>query len=142
MTARSATTDDEAALEQLEQRQARAWADGDGPAWAATFTDDTDFVDWMGGRLHGKPAIEESFQQGFDTFMAGTRMSPAAERIVRFVTPDVALVITSGNCVLRPGETRCRPEDLSVQTKVAVRRAGNWLFTSFHNSRMRRADPA
>jgi hypothetical protein len=50
--------------------------------------------------------------------------------------PDVAVVVTGGNCVLRDGETDCRPEDLSIQTRVAVKRDERWLFTSFQNHRI------
>ncbi|WP_218952356.1 SgcJ/EcaC family oxidoreductase [Amycolatopsis anabasis] len=136
-TAQDSRADDETALAKLDERQAEAWAKGDGTAWAATFTEDADFVDWMGGHLHGRATIAESFQQGFDTFMKGTRWSTPEKRTVRFVTPDVALIITSGMCVLQPDARQCRAEDLSIQTRVAVKRAGNWLCTSFHNSRIR-----
>jgi uncharacterized protein (TIGR02246 family) len=133
--------DDEQALEQLERRQAEAWANGDGTAWAATFTEDADFIDWMGGHLDGRAAIAESFQQGFDTFMAGTRLSTPEKRQVRFVTPDLAFIVTNGTCVLQPGATQCLKEDLSIQTRLAVRHEQNWLFTSFHNSRIKTGAP-
>jgi uncharacterized protein (TIGR02246 family) len=126
---------DEAALADLERRQIEAWG-RDGAAFAATFTEDADFVDVVGGHLRGREAIAESLQAGFDTFMAGTRLSGPQRRTVRFPMPDVAVVVTSGNCVLRDGETGCRPEDLSIQTRVAVKRDERWLFTSFQNNRI------
>lgn len=127
---------DETALAELERRQVEAWG-RDGAAFAATFTEDADFVDVMGGHIRGREAIAESLQAGFDTFMAGTRLSEPQRRTVRFPFPDVAVVITRGNCVLPAGASRCRPEDLSVQTKVAVKRDGRWLFTTFQNNRIR-----
>lgn len=126
---------DEAELERLERQQTLAWAH-DGGAFAATFTEDADFVDVMGGHVHGRAAISKSLQEGFDTFMAGTRMSAPETRTVEFVSPDVAVVITSGNCILRPGMRECRPEDRSIQTKVAVRQDGRWLFRTFQNTRI------
>ncbi|TDD50957.1 SgcJ/EcaC family oxidoreductase [Saccharopolyspora elongata] len=127
---------DMAALERLEQQQADSWGH-DGAAFAATFTESADFVDVMGGHLHGRDAIAKSLQDGFDTFMAGTRMSASRERHVEFVSPGLAVVINSGNCVLQPGATECRAEDLSIQTKVAVKQDGQWLFQTFQNTRIR-----
>ncbi|WP_280265704.1 SgcJ/EcaC family oxidoreductase [Nocardia wallacei] len=127
---------DEAALADLEQRQWQAWERADGAGFAATFTEDADFVAVTGEHIHGRAAIAESMQQGFDTFMAGTRIQPAQDRRVRFLSPDLAIVISSGVCVLRPGATECRPQDLSIQTRTAVERDGQWLITAFHNGRV------
>jgi uncharacterized protein (TIGR02246 family) len=127
---------DELALEQLEQQQMDAWG-RDGAAFAATFTDDADLVDVMGGHFRGRAAITQTMQEGFATFMADTRLSPPRTRTVEFVAPAMAVVITSGNCVIRPGERECRPEDLSIQTKVAIKRDGRWLFRTFQNTRIR-----
>ncbi|WP_019202860.1 SgcJ/EcaC family oxidoreductase [Tsukamurella sp. 1534] len=128
--------EDRAQLDELERRQTEAWG-RDGAAFAATFTEDADLVDVMGGHYRGRGAIEETMSEGFATFMAGTRQSPPVERTVEFVSPDIAVIVTSGNCVLREGQTRCRPEDLSIQTKTAVRQGGEWLFRTFQNTRIR-----
>lgn len=127
---------DETALAELEQRQWRAWERADGKGFAATFTEAADFVAVTGEHIHGRDAIAESMQEGFDTFMADTRVRPAQERRVRFLSSSVAIVISSGVCVLRPGATECRPQDLSIQTRTAVKRNDQWLFAAFHNSRM------
>jgi uncharacterized protein (TIGR02246 family) len=127
---------DRADLARLEQQMTDAWG-RDGAAIAATFTEDADFVDVMGGHLHGRAAIEESLTRGFATFMAGTRLSEPEARTVEFVSPAVAVVVTSGNCVLRDGRAECLPEDLSIQTKVAVRQDGRWLYRTFQNTRIR-----
>jgi uncharacterized protein (TIGR02246 family) len=127
---------DRAELERLGRQQADAWG-RDGAAFAATFTEDGDLVDVMGGHFHGRAAIEETMTRGFATFMAGTRLSEPEGQTVEFVSPDVAVVITSRNCVLRDGQKECRPEDLSIQTKVAVRQDGRWLFRTFQNTRIR-----
>lgn len=127
---------DRAELERLDQQMIDAWG-RDGAAFAATFTEDADFVDVMGGHFNGRAAIEETMTQGFATFMANTRLTEPEKRTVEFVSPDVAVVITSGNCVLRGGRQECRPEDLSIQTKVAVRQDDRWLYRTFQNSRIR-----
>jgi uncharacterized protein (TIGR02246 family) len=123
------------ALADLERRQVAAWG-RDGAAFAATFTEDADFVDVTGGHIRGREAIAESLQAGFDTFMAGTRLSEPRQRTVRFPLFDLAVVVSRGNCVLPAGASDCRPEDLSIQTKIAVWRDGQWLFTAFQNNRI------
>jgi uncharacterized protein (TIGR02246 family) len=127
---------DRTELERLDRQQAEAWG-RDGAGFAATFTKDADLVDVMGGHFHGRAAIEDTMTQGFATFMAGTRLSAPQKRTVEFVAPDIAVVVTSGNCVLRDGQKECRPEDLSIQMKVAVRQDGRWLFRTFQNTRIR-----
>lgn len=136
MTENPTRAADEIALAELEQRQWQAWERGDGPAFAETFTEDADFVAVNGEHIHTRAAIAESMQQGFDTFMANTRISPAEQRRVRFLSPDTAIVISSGICVLRDGATECRPQDRSIQTRTAVKRDGRWLITAFQNGRM------
>ncbi|MCP2318309.1 hypothetical protein APR12_003662 [Nocardia amikacinitolerans] len=130
---------DEARLLELLDAQTAAWAAGDGVAFAATFTEDADFVSVIGEFVRGRALLAEVMQQGFDGFMKGTRLSPPRETTIRFPAPDVALLVTDGVCVLRDGANTCRPEDLSIQTRTAVRVNGQWLFTSFQNTRIRSA---
>ncbi|QVQ53750.1 SgcJ/EcaC family oxidoreductase [Spiractinospora alimapuensis] len=122
-------------LDELLRRQITAWAK-DGAAFAATFTEDADFIAVDGSHLRGRAEITESLREGFEGFMANTRMSAPRSRTVRFPTPDMAVMITSGVCILQPGEEECRPETLSIQTRTALRLADGWRFTTFHNSRM------
>ncbi|WP_245649488.1 SgcJ/EcaC family oxidoreductase [Nocardia shimofusensis] len=126
-----------AVLLQLVEQQAAAWAAGDGAAFAATFTADADFVSVIGEFIQGRAPLAEVMQEGFDGFMKGTRLSRPRTVSVRFAAPDVAVVVTEGVCVLRGDAAECRPEDLSVQTRVAVRHADTWLFTSFQNTRIK-----
>ncbi|MGP3913212.1 SgcJ/EcaC family oxidoreductase [Nonomuraea sp. 10N515B] len=126
---------DAQALTRLEQRQADAWDRGDGDAFAATFTEDADFIAVNGEHIRTRAKIAESMRQGLSTFMKGTRFQLGDVRHIRFLSPDTAIMVTS-NCVLRPGEDECRQEARSMQTRVAVKRDGAWLFTTFQNTRI------
>ncbi|MET8776227.1 SgcJ/EcaC family oxidoreductase [Nocardia sp. NPDC004654] len=137
--ANTTDTADEGRLLELLAAQAAAWAAGDGVAFAATFTEDADFVSVIGEFVRGRAELAEVMQQGFDGFMKGTRLSSPREATIRFPAPDVAVLVTNGVCVLRDGANTCRPEDLSIQTRIAVRENGEWLFTSFQNTRIWRA---
>ena len=55
---------------------------------------------------------------------------------MRFLTPDVALLIGRGGTIMR-GDTSPSPERDSIQTLVAVREDGQWRLTSFQNTRVR-----
>lgn len=132
------SADETRLLEQLDAQTA-AWAVGDGVAFAATFTEDADFVSVIGEFVRGRELLAEVMQQGFDGFMKGSRLSSPRETTIRFPAPDVAVLVTDGVCVLRDGANTCRPEDLSIQTRTAVRVNEEWLFTSFQNTRIRSA---
>lgn len=133
---------DRAALLALERAQAAAWAAGDGAAFAATCTEDVDFVSVIGEFIRGRSELAKVMQDGFDGFMKGTRWSEPREVTIRFPAPDLAVMVTNGVCVLRDGAETCRPEDLSIQTRTAVKADGSWLFTSFQNTRIRPSGPA
>ncbi|MFI6866515.1 SgcJ/EcaC family oxidoreductase [Nocardia sp. NPDC050406] len=125
----------EAELRALLRAQADAWAAGDGAAFAATFTEDADFVSVIGEFIQGRAALAPVMQEGFDGFMKGTRMAEPSTLTIRFPTPDTAVMVTVTARPSRP-EAPAPPEEKSVQTRVAVRGNGSWLFTTFQNTRI------
>lgn len=126
---------DQAAFDQLRQKQEDAWAQGDAAAWAATFTPDADMVTFNGDHLHGRDHITSRMQHYFDTYLQNTRLLMLTEQI-RYTEPDTAIIVRTG-CVLWGTETTCTDEALSVNTNVMVKRHGRWLQTSFQNTRIR-----
>lgn len=128
--------DDRAALTRLLDEQAAAWQAGDGAAFAATFTEDAHFVSVVGELISGRASLAAVMQEGLDGFMKNTRWSSPRHITIRFPTHDTAVMVTDGVCVLRDGARTCREEDLSIQTRGAVKAGGRWLFTSFQNTRI------
>ncbi|MEV0762627.1 SgcJ/EcaC family oxidoreductase [Nocardia sp. NPDC050435] len=128
---------DETAVLALLRAQMDAWAAGDGAAFAATFTADADFVSVIGEFVRGRAELATVMQEGFDGFMKGTRMAEPDTTTLRFPLPDVAVLVTVGDRPMPPGEP-APPDARSVQTRVAVRAEGNWLFTTFQNTRISR----
>jgi uncharacterized protein (TIGR02246 family) len=126
---------DLAALQELRQRQDAAWARGDARAYAALYTPDADLVTFNGDHMSTRAGIEEGMGYYFTTYLRGTRLLQQDERI-RFVEADLAIIVRSG-CVLWPGQSACTEESLSVNTNVAEKRHGRWLYTSFQNTRVR-----
>ncbi|WP_280221913.1 SgcJ/EcaC family oxidoreductase [Nocardia neocaledoniensis] len=122
----------EQAVLELLHRQMDAWAAGDGAAFAATFTEDCDFVSVIGEFIQGRAELAVEMQRGFDGFMRGTRLAEPLRRTLRFPTPETAVLITMTPRPAPP-DAPAGPER-SIQTRVAVCAAGRWLFTSFHNT--------
>jgi uncharacterized protein (TIGR02246 family) len=126
---------DQAAFDRLRGQQEVAWADGNGAAWAATFTRDGDMVTFNGDHLHGREQITTRMQHYFDTYLQGTRLLMLTEQ-VRYAEPDVAIIVRTG-CVLWDQQTTCTDEAMSVNTNVLVEQHGHWVQTSFQNTRIR-----
>lgn len=123
-----------AAFERIRQQQADAWYREDGAAFAATFTADADVVAFNGDHLRTRQGIAEGMQYYFDTYIDHTRLRTLDEH-VRFAGPDLAIIVRTG-CQLVPPSTECRPDSLSRNTNVMVKRHGRWLQTSFQNTRV------
>ncbi|MFI7031663.1 SgcJ/EcaC family oxidoreductase [Microbispora rosea] len=115
-----------------------AWNDGDAAAFANLFTEDADYVTYFGARMEGRQAIEDSHRALFEGALKGSRLgAPAAApplRKIRSLSPDVALVVTTGGSGL-PGGTADPGRD-SIMTFTAVREGDGWHFASFHNTRI------
>ena len=114
---------DREAIRALFARLVESWDRGDGAAYAACFTQDSEYVAFDGTRLVGREANARHHQQLFDGFLKGSRLVGQTVLGLRFLTPEVALVHASGTVQLcwqpRPLEAR-----KSIQTLVALRQAG------------------
>jgi uncharacterized protein (TIGR02246 family) len=130
---------DEAAILDLFRNLLDDWGRADGDAYGSRFTEDADYVAFEGTHTTGRKVIAASHQQLFDKWLKGTRLVGVVES-VRFLGPDVALVHATGSTIF-PGEDKPRPSRDSIQTLVAVKRDGRWIFTAFHNTRIVRRGP-
>jgi uncharacterized protein (TIGR02246 family) len=126
---------DEAEIRAAHRRVLEAWNNGDGQAFAAPFTRDADFVAFDGSVLRGREEIASVHQELFDRWLKGSRLVEE-HTTVRFLTDDVAVLLTVGGTVMH-GKSKPAPERDSVQTLVAVREGGAWSFASFQNTRIR-----
>jgi uncharacterized protein (TIGR02246 family) len=116
---------DEAQVQELLRGIATAWNAGDATAYGDLFTEDADYVTWFGAHSKGRKRIEDDHRFLFDGPLKGVKLSEGAEGDVRFLSPDVALVISSGGAAERQ----------SVITLTAVREGERWRFASFQNTR-------
>lgn len=132
-SAAGAHRDDQAAFDAILERQEQAWIDEDGAAFAATFHEDGDVVTFNGDHLAGREGIAEGMQYYFDNFIEGSRLHLLEEH-VRYVESDVVVIVRE-SCLINEGETECRADSLSTNTNVLTRERGEWLQTSFQNTR-------
>jgi uncharacterized protein (TIGR02246 family) len=126
---------DEAAIRGLFHNLLDDWGKGDGYSYGSRFTEDADYVAFDGSRTKGREEIASWHQQLFDKYLKGSSLTGRVEG-VRFLGPDVALMHALGSTVMRD-KTEPSPERDSIQTFVAVKRNGEWLFAAFHNTRLR-----
>lgn len=134
LPAQARPEDPHAAFARIHQQQADAWYREDGAAFAATFTHDGDVVTFNGDHLRTREGIAEGMQYYFDTYIDHTRLRTLDEH-VRFAGPNLAVIVRT-SCQLVASATECRPDSLSRNTNVMVKRHGRWLQESFQNTRV------
>lgn len=134
--ANTAGTADAHALSVLFERLSEFWAAMNADGYADAFTEDADYVTFIGTHLRGRRQIRDSHEALWQHFQRNTRLYGKI-RSLRFVAEGVAIMITEG-AILKGKRTAPKPADLKVQTLVAVRRPEGWRFSSFHNTKHRR----
>jgi len=125
----------EAAVRALYQQLIEAWGHTD--AYAALFTEDSEYVAFDGSHARGRTEIAKAHRPLFEGILKGSRLVEVGIPVeVRFLSPDVAL-IHSGGAVLRAHQKKPSRRAISVQTLVAVKHEDRWLFAAFQNTRYR-----
>ncbi|ONF66307.1 SgcJ/EcaC family oxidoreductase [Amycolatopsis keratiniphila] len=118
---------------------ADAWNAGDAAAYASHFTEDADYVTFFGRNMPGRAIIESAHRALFEGPLRGSKLvSGGGEPKVRFIRPDVAIVVSGGGSSLSGGEPE--PGRESTLTYVLVEESGSWRVASFQNTRV--SDPA
>ena len=136
-TSSAPQANDEAIVRHLFDQLIACWNRGDGCAYAALFTEDSDYVAFDGTHFRGRQANAQNHQKPFDTFLKGSTLEGQKINRLRFLTPDVALLHTTGTVKLR-WQSKPAPGRRSVQTLVAVREPEGWRFAAFHNTRIQK----
>jgi uncharacterized protein (TIGR02246 family) len=123
--------DDQAALESVVSQLEAAWNAMDGPAFAAPFTIDADFVTIRGEHFRGRPAIAAGHAAIFRTIYAGSSNQCTIEGI-RLLRPEVALVrVHSLLDVPRGPLAGTHRARFSL---VLTKEAGKWEIVALHNT--------
>jgi len=101
-----------------------AWEQGEGNAYAACFTEDSDYVTFNGMHLRGRSENARLHGALFRGVLKRTRITPNVSSI-ELLSSTVALVHSSND------------RKRSRQTFVLVKAEGGWLIRSFQNTPQR-----
>lgn len=129
------TATDDAQIRALFQDLMQAWTDNDAAAYAALFTEDSDYVSYDGTRATGRAEHQRNHDKLFRGVLAGSALVGEVES-VRFITPDVAVLHGTAS-VLMPWRSRLPERRLSRQTLVLARTPVAWRVSAIHNGRVR-----
>jgi len=129
----AAQSPDEAAIREVEARQAAAWNRHDAAAYAALFTEDGDVVNvvvwWWKGRAEIASRLMGAFAY---TFGESTLTITGVD--VRFLAPDVAIAHVRWTMAGQRMPPGMPDPGRGIQLQVLTRHDGRWLIASFQNT--------
>ena len=126
-TARATDDADEAAIRDNVKQMETGWTQMSGALFATPFAEDADYV--VINVSSPNTAGLRGHQQIFDTFMKGTTISLAVER-VRFLRTDVAIVHVGGRLLTGQGAGRTEARITLVMSKEK----DGWKNVAFQNT--------
>ncbi|MBF9143269.1 SgcJ/EcaC family oxidoreductase [Hymenobacter properus] len=128
---------DETAVKSLIESFNAAFNAHDTKAFAAAFTEDADFTNWVGQSAHGRANIE-TFHVPILTVVYKNGAQKIANTKIRFIRPDVAAVdvqtdVTGGKTF----DGKDMPPIKFLMNWVATKEPdGRWLIKVMHNSKL------
>ncbi|MGH3580741.1 MAG: SgcJ/EcaC family oxidoreductase, partial [Mycobacterium sp.] len=99
--------------------------------YASVFTDDADYVTFLGGRQRGRKAIATSYAPLFKRVLHGSRLRIQITQL-RYLTPDVALIHARAAVTKQTRRWNRRAD--RTNTTVAVRTDDGWLLAASQNT--------
>jgi uncharacterized protein (TIGR02246 family) len=132
-TAGAAQAVDEAAIRDLQSRQADAWNAHDAVAYARLFTDDGDVVNVLGWWWRGRAQIESKLGGAFAFVFRDSRLT-ITDTSIRFLTPTIAIAHvrwTMTGAHTPPGMPEPRE---GIEIEILRKTKGHWLIESFQNT--------
>src|SRR5262245_6517142 len=136
-----AASNNETAVRSVVTGITDAWNARDTAGIAARFTDTGVLIAGDGTQRTGRAEIEHYFAQLAATVLpVGTRFTSQVTSL-RFVQPDMAIVISEGGFLL-PGDTAVTPNRYGVQSFVVVRDGNAWRAALVQRTRILARLPA
>ena len=122
---------DQALIEQAIENWNRAWQTKDAKLAAQDYSDDADWTNAFGMKKKGRAEIEKTLAEVFSLPFVMAGQSKTAEQSVRFIKPDVAVVITR---VERAGQRTPSGGELGTRQtshlRVLMKSGGRWTIIS------------
>ncbi len=121
----------ETAIRQVVADFADAWNRHDPPAMVQHFADDLDHVSVRGRWQQGRAELEQTYIHFHATVWKDVMYHPVVEK-VRFLRPDVAVVIVQGT--FRSAGATDGPADTARATWTMSKEDGRWLCRAFQQT--------
>lgn len=125
---------DDAAIREVQARQADAWNHHDAPAYARLFSEDGEVVNVLGWWWQGRAQIQSKLAAAFAWVFRDSTMT-VDDVQVRMLSPTLAIAHvrwTMEGAKAPPGAAQ--PPRQGLQLQVLRREHGHWLITSFQNT--------
>jgi uncharacterized protein (TIGR02246 family) len=107
------------------------WNAADGARFAASFTDDADYVTIRGEHYRGREAVATGHQQIFDTVYRGSTVRQALLQ-ARRLTDDVIVAVASTTMEAPSGPLAGTRQATAML--VLVRTPDGWRIAAYHNT--------
>lgn len=125
---------DEAAIQEVQKRQADAWNAHDAVAYASLFSEDGDVVNVLGWWWQGRSEIQGKLSDAFAWVFRDSKLT-ITEVHTRFIDPSTAIVHvrwTLDGAKVPPGAPA--PPREGIQLQVLRKTGDQWLIASFQNT--------
>ena len=136
-----ASEGDEAAIREVQSRQAAAWNAHDAVAYANLFSDDGDVVNVLGWWWRGRSVIQSKLSDAFAWVFRDSTLT-ITEVHTRLIDPSTAIVHvrwTLDGAKMPPGAPA--PPREGIQIQVLRKIGGQWLIASFQNTNSVQENP-
>jgi uncharacterized protein (TIGR02246 family) len=124
---------DEKKIRSVFETMQKAWAGSDDKTFGSCFTEDSDFVSFLGDHYKGRESNVAAHRKLFNGALKNTSLYVNIKSI-RFLNEEMAVVHAEGT-VLKEFESVSNSCKLSYTTNILVKEKGEWKITSFHNSK-------
>ncbi len=122
---------DQALIEEVIANWDRGWQTKDAKLAAQDYSDDADWTNAFGMKRKGRAEVEKMMAEVFSLPFVMAGQSKTAEQSVRFIKPDVALVVTR---VERAGQRTPAGAEMGIRQtshlRVLVKSEGRWKIVS------------
>jgi uncharacterized protein (TIGR02246 family) len=116
----------EQAIDAIAQKYSDAWKAGDAAGCASVYSEDADYVDFMGMTAKGRAAIQESLTQTLGSF-PGTSIQITRTGI-RILSPDV--VVSDGTWEVTGGTPAEGAPTKGFYTVVVAKQGDTWQIVA------------
>lgn len=125
---------DEAAIQNLQSKQAEAWNAHDASAYAALFTPDGDVVNVLGWWWKGRDEIQRKLTDAYAVVFRDSQLT-ITNVDVRKLSPNIAVahVRWTMKGALAPSGGAAPPAQ-GIQLQILVRSKDGWRIASFQNT--------